>query len=192
MINTKDRYARHERNKEILVAIAKMGFIISLAVLAPNAAGHILKLVGVAPNRKSYMATNRSLKNLEKKGYLHYKTIGKRKFLEMTLEGRNYLDKLTIKDIILPKKKSWDRKWRLVTFDIPEELAENRRKFWGTLKVLGMYRLEKSIFIYPYECRENVDKISRILSINKFVRYMVADFIDKDLAAKKFFKLSSA
>ena len=184
------KYKKNERVKEILVAIAKMGFIISLAVVAPNAVGSILKITGMLPDRRSNTATNKILKKLEEKNYIQHKKLGKREFLEMTLEGKLYLDKLTLKDLALPKEKKWDQKWRLVSFDIPEDWSQNRRKFWGNLKVLGMYRLEKSIFIYPYECREIIYKISEMLSIRKFVRYMVVDYLEKDQNAKKFLKLT--
>lgn len=48
------------------------------------------------------------------------------------------------------QSKTWDKKWRLVTFDIEEVSRLTREKFRDKLKELGFGMLQESVFISPY------------------------------------------
>ena len=49
------------------------------------------------------------------------------------------------------QNKKWDRKWRVVIFDIQEELKQTRERFRSKLKELGFGMLQESVFISPYD-----------------------------------------
>ena len=101
--------------------------------------------------------------------------------MELTAQGKIYFAGLKVKRIKLPIGKKWDSLWRIVTFDIPEKLKVNRKRFTRALNFAGMYNMEKSIFIYPYECKEQVFKIAELYEISKYVRYIVACSVEPDL-----------
>lgn len=103
---------------------------------------------------------------------------GKRKIL------RYNLDKMTIK-----KPSQWDGWWRLVIFDIPEKKNQGRKALSSKLKELGFYPMQKSVFIYPYECKDEIDFISEIFDIKPYVRFLVVKETDIDLHLKTNFGL---
>lgn len=85
---------------------------------------------------------------------------GKKKALEYNI------DKIDIK---IPSQ--WDRKWRIVFFDIPEKTRQARDALRSKLKELGFYEMQKSVFVFPFECRDEIDFIVEFFNIRPFVRY---------------------
>lgn len=183
------KYSRDEHTKEIIIGIAKLGFIVVLAVTAPNAAGHILKLFGMVPDYKSRNRTVRTLRSLKKRGLISYTETKGKIIIKLTSEGKQYYQRTMIESISLPRHSKWDGIWSIVTFDIPENKKINRRHFSKTLSILGMYNLEKSIFVYPYHCEEKIKEIADTFLVSKYVRYIRAIYLENDGQAKKFFKL---
>lgn len=91
----------------------------------------------------------RSLSYLVKTGYIE-KVVKKGKpFLRLTSKAN---EKLT-RDfpIFRMQKRKWDGKWRLVIFDIGEEIRILRDSLRDKLKELGFGMLQKSIYISPYD-----------------------------------------
>lgn len=88
------------------------------------------------------------------------------------------------------KKVPWDRKWRIVIFDIPEKLKIGRNAFRDKLKKLGFHEFQKSVFVFPYECQNEIDFIIEFFNLRKYVRYGIFDFIDNDLHLRKIFHLT--
>lgn len=76
------------------------------------------------------------------------------------------------------KKDNWDKKWRLIIFDIPEKLRKSRDSFRQKLKELGFYEIQKSVFVFPYECKDEIDFVIEFFNLRKFVRYGILEFID--------------
>ncbi|MBN2094014.1 MAG: hypothetical protein JW740_01430 [Candidatus Zambryskibacteria bacterium] len=184
------KYKKNERAKEILECVAKIGFILTLMITVPNAAGHIMKLLGMVPDYRAKTRIKRSLNTLEKRGLIKYKK-GKNGyfFLEITTKGKSYWLRENIRKFKLIKGKKWDGFWRIITFDIPEEKSNFRRKLSRALQFIGMYNLEKSIYIYPYKCKENVLKVAEAYEVREYVRFIIAKEIERDEGAKKFFKI---
>jgi len=183
------KYSRDKHTKEIITVIAQAGFMITLAVFAPNAAGHILKLLGWMPDYKNRKKVGRAVESLKKRGLVNFRTINGKTSIYLTEQGKEYYKKSSIESIQLPKSKIWDHVWTLITFDIPETEGINRRHFYRTLLILGMHNLEKSVFVYPYECRREVEEIAEAFLVSKYVRYIRAGYIQNDTYARKFFNL---
>lgn len=88
------------------------------------------------------------------------------------------------------EKKDWDGKWRIVIFDIPEKIRKGRDALRDKLKKLGFYELQKSVFVFPYECEDEIDFIIEFFNLRRYVRSGVLEKIDNDLHLKKIFKLT--
>lgn len=85
--------------------------------------------------------------------------------------------------------RNWDGKWRFVVFDVPEKFRTGRDALRGKIKRLGFYELQKSVFIFPYRCQDEIEFIIEFFGIRKYVRYGVMDSIDNALHLKKVFGL---
>jgi DNA-binding transcriptional regulator PaaX len=91
--------------------------------------------------------------------------------------------------IKIPKPSRWDHLWRLVIFDIPEEKKKGRDALVIKLKGLGFYPVQKSVFIHPYECKDEVDFIVELFDLKPYVRFLVVKEIDIELDLKDRFGL---
>jgi len=88
----------------------------------------------------------------------------------------------------IPKHR-WDKKWRLVAFDIPEDWRRARDALREKLRELGFIELQKSVFVFPYECKNEIEFLIEFFALRKHVRYGVLESIDNDLHLRKIFRL---
>jgi len=84
----------------------------------------------------------------------------------------------------------WDKKWRVIIFDIPEKLRKGRDALREKLKKLGFYELQKSVFIFPYECEKEINFLIEFFHLKKYVRYAILEKIDNELHLRKIFNLT--
>ena len=101
-------------------------------------------------------------------------------YIKITANGQNLLKKFDYDNLELPQSKAWDKKWRLVIFDIPEKKKKERLALSKKLKDAGFYPIQKSVFIYPYDCHDEIDFICEFLLISRHVNYCVVESIDKE------------
>jgi len=178
----KKRVQKANLKKIILQTVAGAG-LISAALIAPNALSALDKL-GLIPRGR--VNVNRSRGRLIEKGLIKY--VGK--FIKLTQKGEKELRKLEIKDFSIEKPKKWDKKWRILIFDIPEYRRKIREDIRRTLINIGFIKLQNSVWIYPYDCEDYINLIKADLGIGKDVLYMIVDFLEHDQDLKKQFNLS--
>lgn len=78
------------------------------------------------------------------------------------------------------KTNKWDKKWRVVMFDIPEKHKTGRDYISRHLRNLGFKQLQRSVFIYPYAVDEFIALIGEILpEISPYIAYMTVEDIDQ-------------
>ncbi len=92
-------------------------------------------------------------------------------------------------EAIRQKKEDWDNKWRLVIFDIPERIRSSRNILRDRLKRVGFYELQKSVFIFPYECQEEIEYIIEFYDLRKYVRFATIESIDNEVHLKSIFQM---
>lgn len=80
--------------------------------------------------------------------------------------------------ISIQRPKVWDRRWRVILFDVPEERKKIRDALRFHFKRLGCYQLQKSVFVHPFECKKEIDFIVEFHQARPFVRFMTANEID--------------
>lgn len=85
----------------------------------------------------------------------------------------------------------WDGKWRLVVFDVPEKKKPAREALRRKLRELGFYELQKSVFVFPFECRDEIDFVIEFFDMRPYVRYGVLEDIDNDAHLRKIFELKA-
>lgn len=95
------------------------------------------------------------------------------------------LDTMQIK-----KPASWDGKWRMVLFDIPEKQKKVREALREILKNLEFCEFQKSVFIHPYECQNELDYIIELFQLRPHVRVITVTKLDNELHLKKIFGLT--
>ncbi|MEK7134582.1 MAG: hypothetical protein AAB805_01525 [Patescibacteria group bacterium] len=90
----------------------------------------------------------------------------------------------------IARKKKWDGKWRVVTFDVPEKKKTFRDIIRDHLKAIGFKRLQNSVFIFPYPCEPEILALVDVYGAESFVRVMTVSDIDNTEQLKKAFSLT--
>jgi CRISPR-associated endonuclease Cas2 len=127
-----------------------------------------------------------ALTRLRKKGSVRFTTIGSQKFIQLTKKGQ--MQALLNKSKVM-KQKTWDRKWRLIVFDIPEQDHAQRDEFRRLLRKIGFLKLQASVFINPYPISSEAIEYLKISGLIKYIRVMRVDKIDEDKNLVKHFRL---
>ena len=90
----------------------------------------------------------------------------------------------------IKKPKVWDKKWRIVLFDIPEKKRQARDVLREALKRMNFYEYQKSVFIHPYPCQDEIDYIVEYYEIRQYVRIVTATELDNEIHLRKIFNVS--
>ena len=154
----------------------------SIGILAPNALGGIAKLFDLTgeEQRKRYNYLWRGFHELrrthafefrrEENGYQVYRP---------TFLGMKRIKKLIFDELVLAQPKRWDGQWRLVIFDIPKNLHQKRNALRRKLKELGFLQCQKSVWIHPFPCIEEVEFLKNLLRIKPYVKiFLVSEMTD--------------
>lgn len=96
----------------------------------------------------------RGFENLKKRGYIKY--LRGKSDIEITAAGKRRLRRAVP---VYEKKRKWDGRLYLITYDIPESKKAIRDYFRSYLKALGCGMLQASVWITPYDPREVLRKV---------------------------------
>jgi len=173
----KDEIRSTKIQEAVLKTIGAVGFL-SVALLAPNALQVLgqLNLSGQSLLNKKKTITN-SRDRLVDKGYLRYEKKG---ILSLTEKGIKKLKQFEVKSFQVQKPARWDKKWRILIFDIREERKSVRDKVRNTLISIGFVRLQDSVWVYPYDCEDLITLLKADFKVGKDLLYIIADRIEYD------------
>ena len=123
--------------------------------------------------------------SIDRKEYYGFRNLESRRLIRsvdnehfvFTKHGQKWLSKSFSKYFKIKNKGNWDKKWRIVIFDIPQELHNERTRFRRKLKSLGFAMLQKSVFAFPYPCEEEVGYICEGLGVSNYIDVIIAESI---------------
>jgi len=122
----------------------------------------------------------------KKKGLIEMKNKNGKTLLILTEKGKKKKLEYNFDAICITKPKKWDGKWRIVMFDVPESNKHSREKFRNKLKVMGFLRFQKSVWINPYVCENEIDFVSNYLNISPYTNVITATIDDDEPLRKSF------
>ena len=159
--------------------------LLSVALLAPNALQALDKL-GIIGRKRQKETILTAQKNLVRNKLL----TEHRNVLKLTPKGEAKLRQLELNDFKFKKPSRWDGKWRILMFDIEENQSVLRDKIRRTLMTIGFLRLQNSVWIYPYPCKNLITLLKADFKIGSELLYITADSIEYDTELRKSFGLS--
>ena len=182
--NIKVKHYSREILKYLLV-----GGLLTIAGGGPLAGSFVARKLFQAGKHSQRKATN-SFYYLKKRGLLHIQRDGHDLRIALTKEGRKLAGKYQIDDLAIARPKKWDKKWRLIIFDIPATSNIIRDVFRGKLKEFGFCQLQKSIWIYPFECKEEIKLLREFLGVDrKEIQVLELSKMEDDSHLRKVFGL---
>ncbi|MEK7601691.1 MAG: hypothetical protein AAB480_04130 [Patescibacteria group bacterium] len=186
-----NRKRRKKENiqKTVLAAVAVTG-VLAVGMLAPNI---FLALPGVMGKRRYKLAfqARTAASRLAIKGYVRFVEKNGKKRMEITGTGRRAIALEEQKAALAAQRgKRWDKRWRLVMFDIPQHRRRDRDHLRSEMRGCGFLRLQDSVWVFPYDCEELVMLLKVDMRIGKDVLYAIVESIENDGWIKKHFGLS--
>lgn len=181
--NTAKRIRKENLQRIILESVATIG-VLSVALVAPNVLTAMNKL-GIIPNprRKEYISSSAS--KLTKRGLMIFKD----GYYQLTKEGEKILRRWELSDYKLRKPKKWDGQWRIMIYDISEKKAIIRKQIAKLFTEAGLYRLQDSVWVYPYDCEDIIGLLKTDFGVGKEILYIVAREIENDRHLRDHFDL---
>ncbi len=172
-----------------LIRFAMLGTIVGTVLLAPNAVQALdkpLRSIDRALSaRERTREAKRILRYMKEHGYL---TGEYEHGLQLTDKARRRLAKREMHHISIDIPNIWDGTWRVVMYDIPEKKGGARRALGGSLRKLGFFQLQKSAWIMPFPCRDQVANIAAYFDIDTYVTYFEAQYLDNENVMLKRFQ----
>ena len=179
---------RSEITKDILEWLV-IGGAICIAATSPYFFVNLLKNF---KKGKKYPKKNLSntFHRLRKRGCIEINRKGNQIYIKLTEEGKKMAGWLQIDALNIKRPQKWDRKWRIVIFDISELKKFYREAFRGKLKELGFYPLQKSVWVHPFECRDEIELLRKFFGLDqKELRLIIAQDIGPDDWLREIFKI---
>jgi len=179
---------RVDVHKIILDLVAVTG-VISISLVAPNAL-QVIKLLGSQNNKRREYYFNTSVERLLKGGLLNVTKNKQGTFLSLTKKGKENLLQYKLGEYKIPISRIWDKKYRIIIFDIREVRRGVRDSLRRYLQQFGFVRLQQSVWVYPYDCHELITLLKTSFRIGREVLYIEASSIENDGWLKKYFNLA--
>ena len=184
---------RNSNPYKIMKYLLLGGGVLLIASLSPVGGTKIIQsIIGGYLRKKRFEKDRflRDLKKLQERDLLDFRELpnGEVKII-LTKKGKKVILSYNIDDIKLDTTKKWDGKWRLVMFDIPHYKKKARDAFREKLRELGFYAIQKSVFITPYSCENEVDFICSVFEIRQFILILYVSHFEGDEKFRYYFKI---
>src|SRR4030042_4453565 len=163
------------RRKEEIFKIILKGLLLAGGIAVASTSPYFVSRV--LPKIIKYARYQKKQKEIEKKkfydafyklknqGLIEMQYRGKQLYISLTEEGREKVGKYQIDDLQIKKPLRWDKKWRVLIFDIDEKNKMKREALRGKLKELGLFQLQKSVWICPYDFFKEMDTLRRFFGL---------------------------
>ena len=173
--------------KDILRYLA-VGMALMIVLSSPVGTRRLLKDIKKEWRKKNAL---RTIDSLYRNNLIFYreKHDGTR-VITITQAGKKKVKEWNVEDMKIMEPTQWDKRWRVVTFDIKEDRKKARDALRHVLGRLGFYRLQRSVFIHPYSCRAEIEFLCNAYDLSRRdVLYFSTDRIPNEALLKKHFKL---
>lgn len=190
---TKYKYYLKKPKSEISKDILKTLLISGLVCIAATSPYFGVNLVRGIKSMKKYKRKKvyDTFYKLRKNGYIQTRIQRGQIYISLTDKGKKITGWLQIDQLKVKRPKKWDKKWRIVMFDIAHLKKMHRDALRGKLKELGFKLVQKSVWIYPFKCKSEVDLLRDFFGLTeKEIRLVVAEEIGSDKELKEVFNLN--
>ena len=178
------------KNQQKLLLLLMGGLTLSLS-RNPRQYFRTLKAIGKGYAEIERQALKNAITDLYKSKILEQKENNDGSLtIVLTENGKRKALTYQIDEMKIKKAQKWDKRWRIVLFDIPEKKKKIREAIRHHLKNLDFFEYQKSVFVQPYDCKNEIEYIIEFYNIRKYVRFIMADSLDNELHLIKHFKLN--
>ena len=182
----------HPLSHYILGGLLVLGTFAALAV-APGLAQLVPYLsIKKRITKKDKMSLYSAFSYLRKRGYVRCDYRGNQLYISLTKQGKKLAGKYQVDDLSLARSRKWDGLWRILIFDVKKKDRLKREALRGKIKELGLYQLQKSVWLYPYSFDQEMRLLRSSFGFTpQEMKMITANGVEDDEKIREHFKLSN-
>ncbi len=120
----------------------------------------------------------RVVAELRRQGLVEITKKGRTLKVQLSVKGIHRLQQHHIEKVSIAEPASWDKKWRMVTYDVPRELSAKRMLFTKQLRRLGFTMVRESVWFHPYPCFDKLNELVQFCGIARHVTFAEVTQLD--------------
>lgn len=169
----KESLEKYPQAKEMLMLLAGVGGL-SLGVLVPG----IARMALTEMNKRKREIYLQRINRWKKRKWVAIKETVDGPIVEITQDGIKQALSYKLNQMKVKTPKKWDGKWRVIIFDVAEKNRKRRNQFRTSLQNLNFCKLNKSVWVHPYPCFEEIEFLRQISGIGNNVTYILAERLE--------------
>ena len=171
----------HSLTGKILQGVA-IGGAVLLSAANPYFGLRLIKGFKRWHSKAEWRKFHASLRYLDRRGYVKIISHNRGSVrASITKLGEWVVKSIDIDAMKLIEPRVWDGKWRVVIFDVPVNKSGCRQALTEKLKELGFIMVQRSVWAYPYECRDEISILRAFYGIQRFVVYLEVNEVEDEL-----------
>lgn len=192
---TKEKRAKNYARVKVILTLLAAGVAIPMVLIMPGTAP-LLKVFTEKEKKdweewKQFNPTylRRNLERLKRQKLVEIEEENGKVTVRVTQVGKQRVLKYALDELEILKPKSWDGKWRVVIYDVPKEKKYSQILFRNTVKELGFLKIQKSVYLHPHPCYEEVEFLRQYFNLSDDILYMVVEKLENDTPYREYFGL---
>lgn len=128
----------------------------------------------------------RNLKRLHEQKIVDIVEENGQQVIKLTQKGRTKYLKFKLEEVSL-KGTRWDNKWRLVLYDVSQLKRTRQDAFRRMLKQMNFHPLQKSVYLTPYKCKEEIEYLREYFNLGEEVLLLEVSKLENEKYYKDYF-----
>jgi len=161
---------------KFLLAGVAIGGVIFVGAVAPGLASAFGKKKYSRRYDKDQLRN--SFYSLKRQKLIEITKEGEKFEVRLTNKGKNRIKEFSLETLAIKKPKHWDKKWRVLIFDIPTKpkiYNQARNALREKIKKLGFVQIQKSVWVCPYECEDEILFVAELFHVQKYIEIITAE-----------------
>lgn len=185
-------------NVKTVLMLLGLGTFLTASVLIPTLPFAVKPMIGFyhkkqrEGDQKQWNQFNQSrlrqiLNRLHKQKVVKIDENNGETILKLTEKGMVRFLKFKLEDMILDKHQKWDGTWRIIIYDISNHKRLTSEVFRKLLRKLEFLKLQRSVYLTPYSCTEQIEFLRQFYNIGQEVLYLEVGKIENEDTYKQYF-----
>lgn len=177
--------------RDTLLVSAYTTVAVGMAIMAPNSLQLLKQVKGaIGPSPRLKRRISQKYSELVAQGIFERRIGPRGSEIILTEKGAQLGEEISLrKELKLSRPKKWDRKWRVIMFDVWERRRNVRDRLRRMLEEVGFMKIQDSVWVYPYPCEDLLIFLRKSLKLGPSILYMVVDEIERDESLRRHFNL---
>ena len=173
-----------------VLALLGVTGVMTMAVLAPNVSQvlPVIRKEVYRYRRRQYL--NQTIERLKRRGLVEWRKRDGHVYLKLTSAGQQELLRYKLRQLEIKRPKKWDKRWRVIIFDIRESRRWRRDAIRQQLFSFGFTRLQNSVWIHLYDGEELIMLLKTSLKLGRELLYLTVEQLENDRWLRARFQLS--